>query len=109
MNTLTKKQFEQHIAAIVNEAVRPVSKGARAFVTVEPGRPHRVHVSIKAVVAHREGIVARLRSGRPLVEALLKVWPKNVFAVVSPGGEPRLLESGQVALDLQLAGIAVEG
>lgn len=107
--TLTKKQFERVLAEITEAAVRPVSKGARASVTVTPGRPHAVQIRIKAVIKHREAVVAQLRSGRVWTAELVKVWPKNVFVGIEPAGRPRLLESGQVGLDLQMTGITVEG
>lgn len=106
--TLTKKQFESQLAAITDAAVRPASKGARATVTVTPGRPHQVQIRIKAVIKHREAVVERLRSGRAWTAELVKVWPKNVFVGIEPTGRPRLLESGQIALDLQMTGINVE-
>lgn len=105
---LTKKQFEQQLAAITDAAVRPASKGARATVTVTPGRPHRVQIRIKAVIKHREAVVEQLRSGHAWTRELLKVWPCNIFVAIEPTGLPRLLESGQIALDLQMTGIHVK-
>lgn len=105
--TLTRKQFERHLAEITNAATRPVSKGARASVTVTAGRPHRVSIRVRAVASHRPAVLERLRGGRAWTEQLVRVWPCDVFVGMEPAGMPRLLESGEIAMEMQITGVPV--
>lgn len=106
--TLTKKQLERQLAHITEAAVRPASKGARAFVTVTPGRPHAVQIRVKAAPRYRAAVLENLQQGRAWMQQVLAVWPCNVFVAIEPPGMPRLLESGQIGLDLQMTGVNVE-
>jgi hypothetical protein len=105
--TLTKKQFEMQLAAITRAAVRPASKGARVQVAVTSGRPHRVQIRVMAVPRHRQAVLDLLRPGRTWMQALLAVWPCNVFVAIEPPDRPRLLEGGQIAFDLQMTGVNI--
>lgn len=105
--TLTKKQFERQLARITERAVRPASKGARAFVTVATGRPHRVQIRVKAAPRYRQAVLDLLAPGRAWMQQLLAVWPCNVFVAIEPPDRPRLLEGGELAFDLQMTGVNV--
>ncbi len=105
--TLTKKQFERQLAHLTEAAVRPASKGARAFVSVEPGRPHRVQIRVKAAPRYRQAVLDLLVPGRAWMQQLLAVWPCNIFVAIEPADRPRLLEGGQIAFDLQMTGVNV--
>lgn len=106
-NTYTRKQFETLLARITETAVRPVARGARATVTVQPGRPHKVAIRVKAVIKQRPLILETLRTGITWTQELVREWPTGVFVGIEPPGAARLLDSGQVALDLQMAGLEI--
>lgn len=106
---LTRKQLQQRLVEITQAAVQPLTKGARAVATVTPGRPHRATIRVRAAERYRQAVLDRLRSGRAWTEQMLRVWPVNVFVAIETAGLPRLLEDGQIQMELQLAGITVEG